>query len=275
VTALAPVRPLRDRDFIFEYARQAPLALALERAMECRLLADYPLERPVLDVGCGDGRFVEILYGTAGGIDYGLDPDPLETARAVRRNVYRTVLTASATAIPLPDASIATVISNSTLEHIHPLREVLAEVVRVLHRGGTLLITVPTDRFDRYPVIYRVLRGLGLDGAAERFRLRYDRFWHHYHFYAPDEWRALLQESGFRVDEIAEYDSAAGCAAHDALVPVAFPAFLAKKVFDRYVLFPRVRAVAIRIARPLLPRDRTDRLPAGRGGLVFLRAAKP
>ena len=275
MTARAPVQPLRDRDFIFEYARQAPLALALERAMECRLLADYALERPVLDVGCGDGRFVEILYGTASGIDYGLDADPAETARAARRNVYASVLTASATAIPLPDASIATVISNSTLEHIHPLQEVLAEVARVLRQGGTLLITVPTDRFDHYPVIYRVLHGLGLDGAAERFRSFYDRFWHHYHFYRPEVWRTTLEGCGLRVDEIAEYDSAARCAAHDALVPLALPAFLAKRFFDRYVLFPRLRAAAIRIIRPLLPLDRTDRLPSGRGGLVFLRASKP
>jgi SAM-dependent methyltransferase len=269
------VRARRDRDFIREYVLQAPLALALERALECRLLADYPLERPVLDLGCGDGRFVEILYGATQPIDYGLDADPAEIARAARRGVYATLLTASATAIPLPDASVATVVSNSTLEHIRPLREVLAEVVRVLRPSGTLLITVPTDRFDRYSVAYRALHGLRLRGLAERFRVCYDRFWRHYHFYRPAEWRAILEESGLRVAEVAEYDSALRCAAHDALVPFALPAFFAKKVFDQYVLFPRLRSLAVGLVRPLLPRDRTDRLVPGQGGLVFLRAVKP
>lgn len=271
----APVRAIGDRDFIYEYARQAPLALALERALECRLLADYPLARPVLDVGCGDGRFVEILYGAATPIDYGLDADPAEIARAAPRRVYATLFTASATAIPLADGSVATVVSNSTLEHIQPLREVLAEVTRVLRPGGELLITVPTDRFDRYSVVYRLLRRLGLRGPAESYRLFYDRFWHHYHCYAPAEWRAILEASGLRVAEVAEYDSARRCALHDALVPFALPAFVAKKVFDRYVLFPRVRSVAIGLIRQLLPRDRTDRLAAGQGGLVFLRAVRP
>jgi len=266
---------MRDRDFIREYARQAPLALALERALECRLLADYPLERPVLDIGCGDGRFAEILYGATEPIDYGLDADPAEIARATRRGVYATLLTASATAIPLPDASVATVVSNSTLEHIRPLREVLAEVARVLRPGGTLLITVPTDRFDRYSVLFRLLRGLGLRGLAERFRIFYDRFWRHYHFYRPAEWRAVLEDVGLCVEEVAEYDSALRCAVHDALVPFALPAFIAKKLFDRYVLFPRLRSLAIGMLRPVLPRDRTDRLASGRGGLVFLRAVKP
>jgi len=266
---------MRDRDFVREYVLQAPLALALERALECRLLADYPLERPVLDIGCGDGRFVEILYGSAAPIDYGLDADPAEIARAAKRGVYVTLFTASATAIPLPDGSVATVVSNSTLEHIRPLREVLADMARVLRPGGALLITVPTDRFDQYSVAYRVLRGLRLRGLAERFRAFYDRFWHHYHFYRPAQWRAILEESGLRVEEIAEYDSPLRCAAHDALVPFALPAFFAKKVFDRYVLFPRLRSFVVGAVRPLLPRDRTDRLTAGTGGLVFLRAAKP
>jgi hypothetical protein len=134
---------------------------------------------------------------------------------------------------------------------------------------------VPTDQFDRYAVLYRVLGGLRLGGPAERFRRYYDRFWHHYHFYRPAEWAALLEASGLRVLEVVEYDGAARCAAHDALVPFALPAFVAKKVFDRYVLFPRLRAAVIRMIRGLLPADRTERLDSGRGGLVFLRAVKP
>lgn len=259
---------------MYEYARQTPLALALERALECRLLADYVLERPILDIGCGDGRFAEILYGNEAGIEYGLDLDPKETARARARNVYRTVITGSATKIPLGDASVATVISNSTLEHIPELAEVLRESARVIRSGGHLLITVPTDRFDRYSVIYRVLHTIGLRGAAERFRAFYDRFWHHYHFYQPAKWKELVERAGFRVVETVEYDSALRCAIHDALVPLAFPTLITKQLLGRYALVPPLRAVLIRVIRRLLPADRTARVKPGTGGLVFLRAER-
>ena len=267
--------PRSERDFVYEYARRAPLALALERALECRLLAAHPLCRPVLDIGCGDGLFAEILYGPHALIEYGLDIDPQESARAAARGAYRTVFTGSATAIPLPDESVSSVLSNSTLEHILPLDAVLDEIARVLRHGGEAYITVPTHRFDRYAVIYRLLDAVRLHALAERFRCFYDRFWRHHHFYAPDEWRARLEERGLAVSEVVEYDTALRCAVHDALVPLAFPAFLLRKVIGRYVVLPAVRGAVARLVRRALPADRVDPLPPGSGGLVMLRATKP
>jgi ubiquinone/menaquinone biosynthesis C-methylase UbiE len=72
--------------------------------------------------------------------------------------------------MPFKDECMATVISNSAMEHMPPLDSVLAEIHRVLRPGGSLCMTVPTDKFDRYPVVYRLLAGSGLAAAAERFR---------------------------------------------------------------------------------------------------------
>ena len=267
--------PLAERDFVFEYARHAPLALALERALECRLLADYTLRRPVLDIGCGDGLFCQTLYGRGRHIDYGLDLDADECSRARERDVYGSVLNASAMSIPLPDGTMRTVLSNSTLEHLPDLSSVLRECVRVLAPGGDLYVTVPTDQFDRYTIIYRLLHALGRRGAAERFRTSYDSFWRHFHYYPPDEWVRLLQGAGLRVDEVVEYDSKARCALHDALVPLALPGFIVKKLTGRYSLVPPLRASLLRLARRALPEYRAARLPQGTGGLVMLHATKP
>lgn len=270
-----PVHPPADRDFVAEYASRAPLALALERSMECQLYIDREFDGPILDVGCGDGCFIEVLFGRSVRIDHGLDPDPQELERARRRGVYVDLLRAPADHIPLPDDSIGTVMSNSTLEHIPDLDPVLHEIFRVLRPSGRLYITVPTDKFDHYPFVYRLFSGLHLRGLAERFRRSYNAFWKHHHYYRPDEWRLRLERSGFEVEEVVEYASPLRCLVHDLLVPAALPAFLVKKVMDRYFVLPTVRRIVIRALRPAFPRNARQAVPHGSGGLVFLVARKP
>ena len=152
-------------------------------------------------------------------IDFGLDADPAETARAARRGIYRTVLTASATAIPLPDASVATAISNSTLEHIPDLDPVLADVARVVRAGGTFVFTVPSDEFHAclrgHPVIELAAR---LRGVA--YRERIDQRLAHHRYPTPDEWRALLARNGFSLVRVERYFPRAAVRAWEGLSSV-------------------------------------------------------
>lgn len=53
---------MRPRNIILEgYLSQAPIALGLVRAVECAALARLRLENPLLDIGCGDGLFMQVL----------------------------------------------------------------------------------------------------------------------------------------------------------------------------------------------------------------------
>jgi SAM-dependent methyltransferase len=273
VTPPGVLRARGDRDFVAEYAFRAPLALALERAMECAQYVGHDLERPVLDVGCGDGTFAEVLFGPDQ-VDHGLDPDPLELARARARRMYRELHQASGADVPLASGSIGTAMSNSTLEHIRDLDPVLREIHRVLRPGGRLFITVPTDKFAEYSALYRLLSAVGLRREAERFRHGYDAFWRHYNQHSPAEWRALLERSGFTVDKVVEYDPPHRCTIHDLLVPLAFPAYVMKKLIGRYFAFPALRHALVRVARPLLPRSEGTAVRPGTGGLVFLIARR-
>lgn len=270
-----PLAAPADRDFVAEYASLAPLALALERSLECQILSRYAFERPVLDLGCGDGCFVEVLFGRGCHIEHGLDPDPTELERARRRGVYGRLHQAYGDAIPLADASVATVITNSTLEHIPDLDPVLREMRRVVVPGGSVFASVPTHLFDRYAFASRTLEAFGLRSLAARFRRFYDRFWRHYHFYPPSEWVARFEAAGFRVVEVVEYGSPTRCTIHDLLVPPALPAYLVKRARGRYFMVPRLRRALVRAVRSLLPANRSETLPTGTGGLVFLRAVRP
>lgn len=84
----------------------------------------------VLDVGCGDGRFLP-----PDGV--GLDLDLERLRRAEARS--RFLVAADAHALPFTDATFDTVLANRMLNEAGRIDDVLAEVARVLRRGGAIL----------------------------------------------------------------------------------------------------------------------------------------
>jgi SAM-dependent methyltransferase len=258
-------------DFLRRYLSLAPTPLALERAHECALLAAQRFERPVLDIGCGDGTFASILFDEA--VDLGIDPDRRELSAARRTRAYRELLPCLGSAIPRADGSFRTIFSNSVLEHIPDVEAVCREARRLLAPDGRFYATVPTDNFERYNVGHEGLRALGLEGAAAAWRGAFNSFWRHFHAYDRAGWTALFARCGLEVVEAREYCSRAVCLLNDALVPLAGGSFLLKKALNRWVVSPTARApfawAASRALEPLVMPE------APRGGLIFfhLRAA--
>jgi len=178
--------------------------VALWRAVELRVAAEEQYERPLLDLGCGDGLVAQALFGTDGDVDVGLDPWMDQLHQAARSGVYRHVNLANGHRLPYPDGVFATVFSNSVLEHIPDVGPVVREVGRVLRcpepakglPGGHFIFTVPSDAF-------RTL----LDGYARRIEARdiqraeayattVDAWLEHHHYHTPTEWQRLLDAAG-------------------------------------------------------------------------------
>ena len=44
-------------NFFRNFLKEAPLPLSIERALECQILSKQEFKHPILDIGCGDGRF--------------------------------------------------------------------------------------------------------------------------------------------------------------------------------------------------------------------------
>jgi SAM-dependent methyltransferase len=261
-----------NSDFLDHYVAMAPLALAFERTMECRILSRMPFERPVLDLGCGEGLFAKILFAEK--IDTGIDPNPRELERARELDAYMELIKCRGDAIPKSDASYRTILSNSVVEHIADLTPVLREAHRLLRSGGRLYLTVPSDRFDEYTWISEALGLFGLTGLQRRFRAFYCRFWKHYHFYAPERWARIVESCGFDVLELRTYGPIYVCLMDDLLVPFSLPAFVTKRVLNRWSLVQGLRRVllapVVAIGRAMLEgAERCDD-----GGLVFLAARK-
>jgi SAM-dependent methyltransferase len=85
----------------------------------------------VLDLGCGDGRFLPPR-----GVGLDLDLDRLRVARA--RSAL--VVQADAHALPFRDRAFDTVFANRMLNAAGRTDDILGEIVRVLRPGGALAV---------------------------------------------------------------------------------------------------------------------------------------
>jgi SAM-dependent methyltransferase len=192
-------RELLER-FIGDYPFQP--ATAVWRAVEIAHVLASPLPSGRgLDLGCGDGLLTRIVAERAGWDDIvGIDPDAEEAELARRIGIYRTVHVASAVAIPQPDSSFDWVFSNSVLEHIDAIHDVLREVARVLAPGGSFVFTVPGEHF------HDCLRGPFLPWRPRAGYLDLvDRRTFHLRYWTAREWAAHLDTHGMDIVASAEY----------------------------------------------------------------------
>jgi len=179
--------------------------VALWRAVELRTAAAERYDRPLLDLGCGDGLIGHALFGTGQSVDVGLDPWPEQLSQAAHSGVYRHLDLADGHHLPYASGSFATVFSNSVLEHIADVESVVREVGRVLAPGGHFVFTVPSDAFrvllDGY--IRRI--EAGETEEAEAYAAAVDARLEHHHYHTPTEWQHLLTRGGMTMTRAGYY----------------------------------------------------------------------
>ena len=178
--------------------------VALWRAVELRVAAAEQYERPLLDLGCGDGLIGQVLFG-AGGVDVGFDPWMDQLRQAARSGVYRRVDLADAHRLPYSDGAFATVFSNSVLEHIPDVASIAREVGRVLRGGGHFVFTVPSDAFRVLLDGYVRLMEAGDPRGAEDYASFVDGWLEHHHYHTPEEWGDILAAAGMRIVKTRYY----------------------------------------------------------------------
>lgn len=207
---MPPRRPLGAR---LALAREiltshyAQPATAIWRLFESEIVREHlQASGRGLDLGCGDGTLALVLLSGVRHVRWtGLDIDPDDARLARQRGVYEIVHTAPASAIPEPAESFDVVFSNSVLEHVEPLDEVLADVRRVLRAGGRLVFTAPSDAFRGELLWPRLLRAAGAGELAERYVAALDRRVAHVNYLSADAWRERLRHHGLEMTVCEPY----------------------------------------------------------------------
>jgi SAM-dependent methyltransferase len=227
------MRNLSPEEILRAHLREMPFHRVLMRSIEARILSQVRLDRPVLDVGCGDGHFASVLFPE--GTDVGLDPNLSDGAEAARRGVYRMVVGADSGAMPFPDASFASVFSNCVFEHIPAIETTIAEIARVLRPGGTFACTLISSSFSRLLTDERAWSRLGLRRLHRAYLGWFNRKSVHYHFDPPEKWKERFEASGLRVARWRYYVSPEAARVFHRAHYVSLPHLVARRLTGRWV----------------------------------------
>ena len=179
----------KSKDFLSLQLRDLPYFRALLRAVESSYYQDLPLPAPVYDVGCGDGHFASLTFDQK--IDVGLDPWHGPIHEAQKFGAYKSLVEADGAQSPFPSQYFASGFSNSVLEHIPHIDDVLKETARVLKKDASFYFCVPNTRYLSELSISRVLG----KGYIEWFRL----ISRTQHADEPDVWNERLERAGFEL----------------------------------------------------------------------------
>ncbi|MDE3090065.1 MAG: class I SAM-dependent methyltransferase [Chloroflexota bacterium] len=253
-----------QRDYLLEHLVAVPAFRALLRSIEARMIGERAWQRPVLDLGCGDGHFAQAAFTQP--LDAGIDPSPQAIAEATRRGMHRELKIADSNAIPYPDGTFATVLSNSVLEHIPDIDATLRETHRVLKPGGLFVFTSPNEHYAEYMFFSDLFNRLGMRGLATRYGNHFNRIAHHFRTDSAQVWTARLERFGFCVRECKTYFSRDAAHVFDLAHYYSAVTIPYRKIFGRWIIAPyRANFVLI---EPLLRRY-YDEPPADDGASSF------
>ena len=154
------------------------------------LLAAQPGER-ILDLGCGDGQLTQRIAATGASVA-GVDASPEMAAAARLRGIA--VDLGVAESLPYASGSFDAVFSNAALHWVRDQDAMLAEVARVLRRGGRFVAemgghgNIAAIRV----ALSAVLERHGFGGREENVN----------YYPTPDAYTRRLERHGFRVEQM-------------------------------------------------------------------------
>ena len=174
--------------------------LIMWRAWEYAIYRRYSLAAPILDIGCGDGRFFRRVFPDALEV-IGIDESPVAVDLARQSGVYQSVHQTAAHDLSLPDGSVASAFANCSIEHMSHVDQVLEQIHRALRPDGVFLLSVVTDTFVSWAPLRAILEACGVPGRGSVLQANHEAYHHLVNAFSRDEWLTRLRRAGFRVRE--------------------------------------------------------------------------
>ncbi|MHA2223729.1 MAG: class I SAM-dependent methyltransferase [Candidatus Hodarchaeales archaeon] len=152
------------------------------------------LGEKILDIGCNEGLFGEILKREKIRMDYiGLDITDESLKAGKRWNPNFHFLNASATSLPFQNDTFMYIVSSETLEHIPDHISALKEIFRIMKPHGRLILSVPNYG---NPILAAIARFYKIFLGNPHFAMGEQIFEHHFTMEYLDD---LFQKLSFRI----------------------------------------------------------------------------
>lgn len=225
---------MSDRDFLWPQIMELPYFRGTLRSQEARWMHGVQLEEPVLDVGSGDGHFASAVFDQK--LDVGIDPDRRVMPSARQYGGYRSLVQSDGSQLPFPAGTFHSAVSNSVLEHIAHLDEVLRDVNRVLRPGAVFAFTVPNPGYRNELAVPRIMQKMGFRGAARRYTEWFMRVTRTVNLLDQSGWAQKLDSTGFEVEESFNYFSPASLSMLEWGHYLGVPCVLVKAFTGRWIL---------------------------------------
>jgi SAM-dependent methyltransferase len=210
--------------------------------------AVHDLPGPVIDVGCGDGRFATALIacGLVDELAAAVDRDP-DDLRHAPLAVRTQGVAGDLLALPLARDCAGTVMCNTVLNCLSTglgdLDVALSEVSRLLRPGGHLVCCVHTSTLAELHLGYRLLSALGLRRWAARYLDAIHRSNGRTIHLSAEQWAGRLGAAGFTIERTIHFFTAEDASLRRRLRLLRYvpSRALARRVRDRLTLRHRRR----------------------------------
>ncbi len=241
------------------FINNASISGTIWRASEITAISGTTLKQPVLDLGCGDGKFTKLMF--MGQMDYGLDisKDAIEKSREV--NAYKNYIVSDAHKIPLPNGSVQTVFSNSVFEHIPNLTSVLSEISRILKPRGVLIFTTHSPLSKQFYGV-KLLKKLRLNGLAKIYESTFCRMLQLNTLWSLETWERNLQAVGISLEKTRTIVSPKSAFWYEFFMPFTF-------LQNRISLLKKIKISKLVLGR--LKIDFSETHPEGRNFFVIAK----
>ncbi len=166
------------------------------RGWEYAVYRRWTLRDPVLDIGCGDGRFFRRVFPQCQDV-VGVDENVDVVDRARASGVYRHVHHLVADRLPADDERFHAAFANCSLEHMHNLPAVLQGIANSLHPGGTFLCSVVTEKFIEWSPIAWAFSAAGHGEIGRMVQQGHERYQHLVSPLTVSAWSAAFAQAGF------------------------------------------------------------------------------
>jgi len=161
--------------------------------------------------------------------------------RALLRSVpeaYQGLVQADGALMPFPDGYFASALSNSVLEHIPQLDEVLAETGRVLRPGALFVFCCPNPGYYEKLSIPAGLKKIGLKRLARAYVDWFMRMSRTVHADPPEVWEERLSRAGFALERWWHYFPPGSLRVLEWGHYFGAPSLVAKRIFGRWIIAP-------------------------------------